>query len=126
MAFDQKLADRIRESLSSRRGLTEQKMFGGIAFMLNGNMCAGVTGDQLMIRLDEPRHAAAMKEKHAAPMVFGNGMVAKGLVLIAPPGMKTKSQLEGWLSRAVAFAESLPPKSKKKTAPKKGAPKPRS
>ena len=122
MAYNETLADRIRAIVGDSPGLSERKMFGGIAFMLNGNMCAGVSGDRLMLRLDEARHTAAMKEKHTSPMVFGKGMVAKGLVLVAPPGVKTKSQLDGWLSRAVAFAESLPPKSKKKGAPKKGVP----
>jgi len=121
MAFDEKLAERIRESLASRRGVTEQKMFGGIAFMLNGNMCAGVHGDELIVRLDAERHEKAMKEKHAGAMVFGNGMVAKGLVLVAPAGVKQKPQLEAWLKRATDFAESLPAKTKKKPAPKKTA-----
>src|SRR6266702_2296605 len=107
MAFDEKLAERIRETLASRRGLTEQKMFGGIAFMLNGNMCAGVHGDDLIVRLDAERHEKAMKEKHTGAMVFGNGMVAKGLVLVAPAGVKTKAQLDSWLERATDFAESL-------------------
>jgi TfoX/Sxy family transcriptional regulator of competence genes len=121
MAFDESLAERIREGLASDRGVTEQKMFGGIAFMLNGNMCAGVHGNDLIVRLDEPRHEAAMREKHTGPMVFGNGMAAKGLVLVAPAGVKTKAQLAGWLKRATDFAGSLPPKTKKKPAPKKTA-----
>jgi TfoX/Sxy family transcriptional regulator of competence genes len=119
MAFDEKLAERIRESLASRRGVTEQKMFGGIAFMLNGNMASGVHKNDLIVRLDAERHEKALKDKHAGAMVFGNGMVAKGLVLVAPAGVKTKAQLDSWLKRAIDFAEELPPKTKKKRAPRK-------
>jgi len=121
VAFDEKLAERIRENLASHKNVREQKMFGGIAFMLNGNMCAGVHGNDLIVRLDAERHEKALKEKHASPMVFGNGMVAKGLVLVAPAGVKTKSQLDSWLKRGTDFAESLPPKTKKKPAPRKTA-----
>jgi TfoX/Sxy family transcriptional regulator of competence genes len=119
MAFDEELADRIRESVASRRGVTEQKMFGGIGFMLNGNMFAGVHKTDLIVRLDSERHAKAMKEKNTAEMVFGNGMVARGLVLVAPAGVKTKTQLESWLKRGTEFAEALPAKTKKKASPKK-------
>ena len=121
MAYDAQLADRIREGLASRRGITEQKMFGGIGFMLNGNMCTGVHGNDLIIRLDAEQYEKALYEKHAGPMVFGKGMVAKGMVLVAPAGVKTDAQLAGWLKRATDFADSLPPKSKKKPAPKKTA-----
>jgi TfoX/Sxy family transcriptional regulator of competence genes len=116
MAFDEKLADRIRDGVATRRGVTEQKMFGGIGFMLNGNMFAGVHKNDLIVRLDAKRHEKALKEKHAGPMVFGNGMAAKGLVLVAPAGVKTTAQLDSWLKRATDFAEALPAKSKKKAA----------
>lgn len=118
MAYDEQLAERIRESLSSHRGLTEQKMFGGICFMLKGNMAAGVTGDELMIRLDGTSAEKALQEKHTRQMVIGK-MTAKGMLLVAPAGAKTKAQLERWLKRSATYAESLPPKVKKKAAPKK-------
>ena len=119
MAYDEKLADRVRDGLAPRRGVTEQKMFGGIGFMLNGNMCTGVHGNDLIVRLDGPHAEAARKEKHAGAMVFSNGMVPKGLVLVAPAGVKTKPQLDAWLKRAIDFAGSLPPKTKKKPPPAK-------
>jgi TfoX/Sxy family transcriptional regulator of competence genes len=119
MAFDEKLAERIRENLASKRDVREQKMFGGIAFMLNNNMCAGVHGDDLIVRLGDGAEAA-FKEKNARPMVMGK-MTAKGLVLVSPAGVKTKAQLDSWLKRATDFAGALPPKAKKKAPPKKAA-----
>jgi len=121
VAYDEQLAERIREALASHRGLTEQKMFGGICFMLNGNMAAGVTGNELMLRLDGPAAEKTLKEKNTRPMVMGK-MTAKGIVLVGPAAVKNKAQLDKWLKPAVAYAESLPPKAKKKPAPKKSAP----
>jgi TfoX/Sxy family transcriptional regulator of competence genes len=118
MAYDEGLAERIRDSLTSRRNIREQKMFGGIAFMLNNNMFAGVHGDELIVRLDGERAEAALKEKNTRQMVMGK-MVAKGLVLVAPASVKTKAQLDAWLKRGTDFAESLPAKAPKKKAPPK-------
>lgn len=109
MAFDEKAADRIRAALGGRPGLTEKRMFGGIAFMLNGNMCCGVQEDRLMLRLGNEGAAEALKHKHVRPMDF-TGRPLKSMVYVDPQGFRTPSQLRKWIDRAVAFAEELAPK----------------
>jgi TfoX/Sxy family transcriptional regulator of competence genes len=117
VAYDEELAERVREALAPHKSVTEQKMFGGIAFMLAGNMCAGVHGEDLIVRLG-PASEKALSEPHARPMTMGK-MTAKGLVLVAPAGVGTDKALGSWLGRATAFAASLPAKEKKKKPPAK-------
>lgn len=109
MAFDETLADRIRSVLKRHKGITERKMFGGLAFMLNGNMCCGVMKDQLMLRLGEEGAAEALAQPHARPMDF-TGRPMKGMVYVAPAGLASEEDLRGWVQRAVAFASTLPAK----------------
>jgi TfoX/Sxy family transcriptional regulator of competence genes len=109
MAYDEKLAERIRRALAGREGLSERKMFGGIAFMLNGNMCCGLTSDALMVRVGADRFAAALAEPHARPMDF-TGRPMKGMVYVDPAGYATDAGLAAWIGRGVEFAASLPPK----------------
>jgi TfoX/Sxy family transcriptional regulator of competence genes len=109
MPYDDKLATRVRALLSRRKGVSERAMFGGLAFMLNGNMCCGVVGDTLMLRLGEAGAARALGEKHARPMDF-TGRPLKSMVYVAPAGLRTEAALRGWVDRAVAFARTLPAK----------------
>jgi hypothetical protein len=109
MAFDEKLADRIREQLGSRRGLVEKKMFGGIAFLLNGNMCCGVNGNDLIVRLAPERTDEALSRRHTR-MFDLTGRPMKGWILVQPAGLKTKAALARWVHLGVDFAVTLPAK----------------
>ncbi len=109
MAYDEALAERLRGVLARRAGVSERKMFGGIAFMLNGNMCCGVTGADLMLRLGNEGAAAALGESHARPMDF-TGMTMKSMVFVDADGIGGDDDLRGWVMRAVDFAGTLPAK----------------
>jgi len=109
MAFDEKLAARIRAHLSKRRGVAERKMFGGITFMLQGNMCCGVHRDALIARLGPEDAGQALREPHTR--VFDlTGRPMKAWVLVEPSGLAAGAQLEKWVDRAAKYASSLPPK----------------
>jgi hypothetical protein len=109
MAFDEKLAARIRALLGKRKGLVEKRMFGGIAFLLQGNMCCGVHRDALIVRLDPADTEQALTEPHAR--VFDlTGRPMKGWILVDPPGLATEAQLGKWVSRASKYAAALPAK----------------
>lgn len=109
MAYDEKLADRVREVLARRRGVTEKKMFGGLAFMVNGHMTCGVLGEDLMVRVGPDAYEAALKRVGCRPMDF-TGRAMKGMVYVSPRGHRRKSSLEAWVNRGLSYARSLPPK----------------
>ena len=109
MAFDEKLAARLRKQLDEVPGVVEKRMFGGIAFLLNGNMCVGVHKDALIVRLAPDATEAALRRPHAR--VFDlTGKPMKGWVLVAPDGIKTAASLKKWVAQGVDYAGSLPPK----------------
>jgi TfoX/Sxy family transcriptional regulator of competence genes len=109
MAYDEKLAERVREALSDRKGLTEKKMFGGLAFMLRGHMCCGVLQDDLVVRVGPKRYEQALSQPHARPMNF-TGRPLKGFVTVGPLGYKTDKALQKWVKQAVEFISLLQPK----------------
>lgn len=109
MAYDEDAAARIRASLGEAVGLTEKKMFGGLAFLHNGNMCCGMNGKVLMLRLGEAGTTDALKEPHARPMDF-TGKPLKTMVFVDPPGYAKDEDLSGWVDHALGFARTLPPK----------------
>ena len=109
MAHDEGLAQRIRERLDEQPGLSEKRMFGGVAFLVNGNMAVGVVKRELMVRVGPDAHAAALREKHARPMDFTKRPM-KGFVFVAEAGLEEDAQLGRWVERGVRFAASLPPK----------------
>ena len=109
MAFDNHLADRLRALLSSQRGFSERKMFGGIAFMVNGHMCCGIVKSDLMLRLGGDAVADALKRPHARPMDF-TGRDIKSMIYVGPEGFDTDAALEEWVDLALRFVRSLPPK----------------
>jgi TfoX N-terminal domain len=109
MAYDEGVAQRLREALGARRDIAEKKMFGGLAFMLSGNMCCGVIGDTLMARVGPRQYDKALARKHARAMDF-TGKPLKGFVYVAPAGFASDRDLERWVSLCVAFAGSLPRK----------------
>ena len=109
MAYDEALADRVRDTLARRSGLTEKKMFGGIGFMLNGNMCCGVVKEELMVRVGPDGHEGAVMQPHARPMdLTGRPMI--GFVFVDRQGVQKAHALQQWVERGASFAESLPAK----------------
>ena len=111
MAFDEALADRIRDVLSGRAELSERKMFGGIAFMLAGNMAVGVIGEDLMVRLDPADAEQALAETHTRPMDF-TGKPMKNMVYVDAEGTAGDEDLAKWVEAGADYATSLPPKTK--------------
>ena len=111
MAYDERLAERVRLALAPRRNVTERKMFGGVCFMLNGHMACGIVDDKLMVRLAHDVAASLMGSPHVKPMDF-TGRPLKGFVYVERGGMRTAAQLRKWTERAAVYAESQPPKKK--------------
>ena len=111
MAYDEALASRIRELLRGRRDVTERKMFGGLAFLLAGHMSSGIVGRDLMVRVGPQDYESALSERHVRPMDF-TGRPLRGMVYVAPPGLRTKGALQAWIDRAVRFTRSLPNKTR--------------
>ena len=109
MVYDEKLAGRIRNMLVKQKGIDEKKMFGGISFLLKGNMCCGVLKNNLIVRIDPKNYEKALTESHVRPMDF-TGRPLKGLVFVDPAGYQTDEDLAKWVKRAVDFASSLPAK----------------
>jgi TfoX/Sxy family transcriptional regulator of competence genes len=109
MAYDEQLADRIRDALAGDDAITERKMFGGWAIMLRGHLLCGVGGDGLLVRLGPELGDAALDEPHTRVMEMA-GRPMRSVIVVDPPGTATDAQLEAWLARARAFVETLPPK----------------
>jgi TfoX/Sxy family transcriptional regulator of competence genes len=109
MAYDEGLAERVREKLESYDGYSEKRMFGGLCILLNGNMTCGIIGDELMVRVGPHNYDDALARPHARPSDF-TGKPMKGFVYIAPAGIESDDELTDWTKRGAAFARSLPKK----------------
>lgn len=109
MAYDEGLAARVRDVLALEPDLTQRKMFGGLAFMLRGNMCCGVVGDELMVRVGSEGHADALNRPHARPMDF-TGRPLKGMLVVGCDGVAADADLRAWVELGATHARSLPPK----------------
>lgn len=110
MAYDEDLAHRIRALIADETGVTEQKMFGGLAFLINGNMSVSASGrGGLMLRCDPEEADTLVGKPHASRMVM-RGREMDGWLRVDDEGIKTKRQLETWVARGIAYARSLPPK----------------
>ena len=109
MAFDEGLAERVSTALDDEPDLSERKMFGGLAFMIAGNMCVGIVGDDLMVRVGPDSYEAALDLPHTREMDF-TGRTMRGLVYVDAAGTAEDDQLEAWIQRGLDFAGSLPPK----------------
>jgi len=110
MAYDEDLAHRLRELLADEDAVTEKKMFGGLAFLMNGNMCVSASrSGGLLVRVDPADTDAALTRPHAAPMKMG-GRTMDGWIIVAPEVVKTQRELAAWVKRGVAFVKTLPPK----------------
>ena len=109
MAYDEGLAQRIREVLGEQPGLVEKKMFGGAGFMVHGNMACGVHKDALIVRVGPENHEEAMARPHTRPFDI-TGRPMKGWVMVTSDGYESDEALEDWVQQGVDFALSLPPK----------------
>ncbi len=109
MAYDEGLAERLRDQFVDRRGITEKKMFGGLAFMYRGHMLVGILGDSLMARVGPTEYADAIKRPFVREMDF-TGKPMKGYVYVDPAGFESDSDLSTWIGLCLRFNESLPPK----------------
>ncbi len=109
MAYDEALAERIRNVLTSRDGIREKKMFGGLTFLLNGNMICGVVNEDLVVRVGPARYEELLAKPHARLMDF-TGRSIKGMVYVGPGGYEADDSLIDWVGHGVAFASTLPAK----------------
>jgi hypothetical protein len=107
--FDEALAERVRAALGPRADVVEKKMFGGLCFRVGGHMTVGIEKTNLMVRTGPDAYEDALGQPHARPMDF-TGRPLRGFVYVEPAGLRTDKQLSAWISRGLAFAESLPPK----------------
>lgn len=112
MAYDEALAQRIREALRDNAGITEKKMFGGIAFLLHGHMFVGISDFSLMARIGPTEYDRALAMKHVRKMEF-TGKPMRGYVFVGPSGLRSKEELKYWLQRCATFVCTLPPKAQK-------------
>ena len=116
MAYDEGLANRIRQAFGTGNDITERKMFGGLAFLYRGRMCCGIVGSDLMVRIPDDEFDAVMRGRHVRPMDF-TGKPLRGFVYVSPAGFRTAAALQTWLSRGERVAEHKvtgPPKSRPK------------
>ncbi len=109
MAYDEGLAQRIREQLQNRGDVEEKKMFGGLCFMVSNHMCCGIVGDKLMARVGPANYKSHLSKKYAEEMNF-TGKPMKGMVYVTPEGISKDSELREWIDICIGFVASLPPK----------------
>lgn len=112
MAYDENLAQRVREILKGSKGVAEKKMFGGLCFLLNGNMMGGVLKDDLIVKFDKADHEKVIARKHVRPFDF-SGRPMTGIAYVGPAGLRTRKDLAKWVALGKAHAAGLPQKKKK-------------
>ena len=123
MAYDEELADRLREHLAPVKRITEREMFGGISFMIGGNLCCGVLGADLIVRIDPTLHHDALTRPNVSEFSMG-GRTSKGMIRVSPAGVADEGELALWLRLGIAHATAFPPRkagAKKSAPPKKKA-----
>jgi TfoX/Sxy family transcriptional regulator of competence genes len=121
VAYDEELADRLREHLVPIKRVSEREMFGGISFMVGGNLCCGVLGNDLIVRIDPTLHHDALTRPGVSEFSMG-GRTSRGMIRVGPGGVEDDDDLALWVRLGIAHATSLPPKkagAKKKAAPAK-------
>lgn len=109
MAFDEALAERIRQALARKKGVTEKKLFGCFCYLLHGNVCVGVWKQSLLVRLDLDDYDDALKDRFVKEFNI-TGRPMRGWVVVEPGGVQTEEQLKDWIGRAVKFVGKLPAK----------------
>src|ERR1700738_3865327 len=102
MPFDETLANRVRSLLSDTGSVVEKRMFGGLAFMVNGHMCCGVVGKEFVVRTGPEQYKVALSQPHARPMDF-TGRPMRGFVFVNPPGYRSTRELKAWVQRGLRF-----------------------
>lgn len=103
MAYDEKLAQRIRQAFGTRRDVAERKMFGGLTFLCGGRMCCGIIGADLMVRVADDQFDEIVRRRHVRPMDF-TGRPMRGFIYVAPPGFRTAAALRAWLAHGERVA----------------------
>jgi TfoX/Sxy family transcriptional regulator of competence genes len=111
MAYDELLQERIRRAVGGREGVIEKKMFGGVAFLLDGKMFCGIVKNDLMVRVGPDHHEDALSEPHVRPMDF-SGRPMKGCVYVGPDGSGTDAEVKRWAQRGIEFVSTLEGKAK--------------
>lgn len=106
MPYDENLAKRIESILKPIQRITQKKMFGGLCFLLNGNMLCGINDDKLMARVGQENYEFALKQKHVTEMDF-TGKPLKGMIYVLPDGMKRKDSLKKWVNMCIEFVSTL-------------------
>lgn len=109
MPFSEAVASRLRTAIQGIPGVVEKKMFGGLAFMVEGHMCCGVVNDELMVRVGPDNYSACLELQGAREMDF-TGKPLRGFIYVSEEGFSTASALQGWVERSLAFVGTLPPK----------------
>lgn len=109
MAHSEELAERIREVILERGAVTEKKIFGGVAWMVEGNMAVATFGDGLLVRVPRDEYEATLARPNVGPMEMGE-RVMRGFVVVDPIGIEEEADLAEWIETGAAFASSLPPK----------------
>jgi len=118
MSYDEKAAERVRKALSGWRGVSEKKMFGGIAFMLNGAMCCGILKDDLIVRVGKALDAKALAQPHARPFDF-TGKPMAGIVYVDPTGYRSSTALGKWIRWGAEHAAAAAAKKAQKAGKKR-------
>ena len=109
MAYDEGLAQRVRDIMFDEPGLLEKKMFGGVGFMLDGNMACGVNKQDLIVRVGPEQGGQVVIQPHARPFDI-TGRPMKGWVMVGPAGVKSDEDLQAWVAQGISFARTLPQK----------------
>lgn len=109
MAYDEALAERIRDELTAEPGITERKMFGGLSFLRHGHMVCGVVKSEFCARVGVEATDDALAQPHTRPMDF-TGKPMRGMVFVDPTGVESDADLRAWIGRGLAYARTLPPK----------------
>jgi TfoX/Sxy family transcriptional regulator of competence genes len=112
MAYNEKLAERMREVLQTTKGVVEKKMFGGVAFMWKDKMFCGIIKYDLMVRVLEEQYGELVEREHARPMDFVKSRPMRGFIYVSLEGLKTEKQLASWISFGKEYAEKSPAKKK--------------
>ena len=110
MAYSEELAERIRAVIGARDGVCERRMFGGVVWMLDGNMACGTLGEGLLVRMHPEDAERALAEPHVGPMAFAGRRAMRGFVVVDAAGIEDPATLARWVDEAAAYAASLPPK----------------
>jgi TfoX/Sxy family transcriptional regulator of competence genes len=110
MPYDLKLANRIRTLLEPDRNIIEKKMFGGIGYILHGNMACGIMGNDLIVRIEPENQTEILSRRFVRPFMGRPGKPMNGWILVSPEGIATDADLQKWVEIGYKYASSLPPK----------------